>query len=47
MTPFASFRRSLLLVVLLLAGSVQAQSLLAEFEPSVTTFTLDNGLSFI
>ncbi len=36
-----------LLFVLGSAASVEAQPLLAEFEPAVTTFTLDNGLTFV
>lgn len=35
------------LALLLLAPAVRAQSLLDQFEPSVTEFTLDNGMTFV
>jgi predicted Zn-dependent peptidase len=40
-------RCALALPLVLLAGPAAAQDLLAGFEPSVTEFTLDNGLTFV
>ncbi|HLT46369.1 MAG TPA: pitrilysin family protein [Rubricoccaceae bacterium] len=39
--------RYLVLFALVLAGPAAAQGLLETFEPSVTEFTLDNGLTFV
>lgn len=41
------FPKGVLLLAGLLAGPVAAQPLLETFEPSVTEFTLDNGLTFV
>jgi predicted Zn-dependent peptidase len=40
-------KHALLLLAGLVAAPVAAQELLAQFEPTVTEFTLDNGLTFV